>query len=762
MLLPLAGLLAVDTTGATVDELVVTARKIEEPLLETPVAVSVFTADDIQALGAASLQDISRFTPGFYLDEALGRQSSSYRPVMRGLTTIRNGVANTSAVTTFIDGVYIGGSVQPTELYNVQRVEILRGPQAAQYGRGTYAGAINYVTRQPGPEHTAGIDATIAEHGSRAVSGWAGGPLTSRLGFFLGGGYREYAGEYRNQLDNARIGDEQQIDVTGKLVWKPSDIVNVALRLGLQKTDDGHFAVALQSRDLNNCCFRSALAPRAREYFAGKVPDAPPVNLATDLLDLAGGAGVRLDRYLASLAVTWDLPSGVIFTSTTGYVHDDLARGIDSSYANYDPFPNPLIPGPGPGAFTLYDETRQTDLSQEFRVASAPSAATRWSAGAYAYRGELADQVSRRVFRDITNNGAIVIAPGNPALTTDRIENIAVFGALERDFGARWSAGLEVRWAQDRIAVSDTLNDGSSLLVSRYSRRWNSLTPRFTTLFDLTENINLYANIAKGTRPGDFNTQTGAEAFREVQEEKVWTYEIGMKGGADTATVYAVAIYQSDVTDQQLTALVVLPDMSTASLNQNVGDTRIRGMEIELGFAPADNLRFDLSYAYTDGVYRGYISPEQADLRGSDGSTAQNTALGNVAGNRLPRIPRHMASVVAEYSQTLSRNDELFIQTDWSFLSSRYAQEHNLIETGNRSLLGLRAGYRAAGWSLSAWVRNLLDEDTPADVIRYFDRRSGGLPGFPQTGSRPSSSPRGFVLALPRGRQIGVSAHFDF
>lgn len=753
---------AVSPTLAHIDELVVTARKTEEPLLETPVAVSVFSDDVIKALNARSLQDISRFTPGFYVDEALGRQSSSYRPVMRGLTTIRNGIANTTAVTTFIDGVYTGGSVQPTELYNLERVEILRGPQAARYGRGTYAGAINYVTRRPGTELTASINASAAEHDTYGLSAWASGPLTPTLGFFAGGGYREYGGEYRNQLDNAYIGDEQQADLTGKLVWAPSDRLGVALRLGLQHTDDGHFAVALQSRDLNNCCFRTATAPRAREYFAGTVPDAPPVNLATDLLDLAGGSGTRLDRYLASLTINRELPDGSVFTSTTGYVHDDLKRGIDASYANYDPFPNPFIPGPGPGAFTLYDEIRQTDLSQEFRLDSERTAATRWSIGAYAYRGELADKVNRRVFRDITNMGAIVIAPGASTLTTDKVQNVAAFGSLERDFGDRLTAGIELRWAQDRIEVSDIVNDGSGTPASLYSRRWNSLTPRLTALFNLTDSVNLYGNIAKGTKPGDFNTQPAAAAFREVREETVWTYEAGIKGRLETRATCTVAIYQSDVDDQQLTALVVLPDLSTASLNQNVGDTRIRGLEAELSVAPADNWNFDFSYAYADAEYRDYISPEQADLLGSDGSLTQNNALGSVAGNRLPRVPRHMLSAVADYRRPLGSGNEWYALADWNFISARYAQEHNLIETGNRSLLGLRTGYRTANWDISVWARNLLDDDTPADVIRFFDRRSGSLPSFPQQGARPSSGPHGFVLALPRGRQVGATVSYDF
>ena len=297
-------------TDPFIEEIVVTARKREESLLEVPVAVTAFSAQAIRELNLVRLEDLARFTPGFAFDSGTGRQVSSYRPVVRGLTTIRNGIGNTSAATTFIDGVYVGGSVQATELYNLERVEILRGPQAAQYGRGTYAGAVNYVTRQPAEELGGEFSATLAEHDSLDVNAWLSGPLAGeRLGVFAAAGHRQYAGEYRNLRSGELVGDESPTDLTARLTWTPGPDLRVSGRLGWQRSDDGHFAVSLQPRTLNNCCFRSADAPRAREYYIGVAPDPGPVNLYTDLLDAAGGAGVRIDRLLGTLNVDWS-PGG--------------------------------------------------------------------------------------------------------------------------------------------------------------------------------------------------------------------------------------------------------------------------------------------------------------------------------------------------------------------------------------------------------------------------------------------------------------------
>lgn len=138
-----------DSTGP-LPEIIVTARRLPEPISTVPVAVTAFDTGGISKLGATSLDELARFTPGFSFNSAAGRGPNSNRPTVRGLTTIRNGIDNSTVAATFIDGVYLGGSSQSTPLHDLERVEILRGPQSAQFGRATYAGAINYVTRSPG------------------------------------------------------------------------------------------------------------------------------------------------------------------------------------------------------------------------------------------------------------------------------------------------------------------------------------------------------------------------------------------------------------------------------------------------------------------------------------------------------------------------------------------------------------------------------------------------------------------------------------
>ena len=162
---------AANEPGLVIEEVTVTARKFEESLQDAPVSVSAFTASALEAAGLKSISDISNYTPGLYFQKDQGRRFD--RPVLRGMSNILgvNNVAN------FIDGAYVGGSIQSTEIQNLERVEVIKGPQAALFGRSTFAGAINYISRQPSNEFNGKIDSTIASHDEYEVGGYVSGPL---------------------------------------------------------------------------------------------------------------------------------------------------------------------------------------------------------------------------------------------------------------------------------------------------------------------------------------------------------------------------------------------------------------------------------------------------------------------------------------------------------------------------------------------------------------------------------------------------------
>ena len=746
-----------------ISEMIVTARKREESILDVPVAVTAFSAQDIKNLGLTDITELARFPPGFALNSATGRQPASYRPVFRGVTTVRNGVMNANSGNTFVDGVYVGSALLSTELENIERVEIMRGPQSAQYGRNAYIGAINYVSRKPSEQLEAKFSATGAQHDTFNASGWVSGPLGSeRLRFALGAGHEEYGGEWTNLRDGSDVGGEESDEVTAKLLFMPRDDLDITLKIGWQGTDDDHFAMYLQPSTLNNCCERMAEAPRSREYYIGKAILQDQVNLYTDLLEDNGGAGTELDRVLGSLAVNWQV-GGFTLTSLTGLIHDEYDLGFDSSYAAYDPSVPPGLPS---GSFLVRERKDYDDLSQELRLSSAIDRPWRYTVGAYYYEGE-SDTTAR--YRINPANGAVAAEDRS----RDEVENRALFGAVAWDFAERWSAGLELRWSEDDVTVT-SLPVGKPPV--RYHTDPDNVTPRFTLSWQAIDSTTWYLNVAKGTKPPDFNPRvpnkapnTPDESYRFVEEESAWNYEIGMKGVYwEQRLGLSLAGYFLDVKDQQLTQLIEVAGGGTASILTNASHTEVWGLEAEIAARLTENLTLQATYAWTDSEFKEWISQEQADLRGSNGSFADTQALGDVAGQESPRVPEHKASLIARYQRPLTATVDWYGSTDWSYESSKYAAEHNLIETGDRSLVGLRMGLAFDRWDVSVWAKNLFDDDTPVDVIRYFDRRNGTLPSCTSFGTAgdvcggSSTTPRGFAIPLPRGRQLGATLSYRF
>jgi len=190
---------------------------------------------------------------------------------------------------------------------------------------------------------------------------------------------------------------------------------------------------------------------------------------------------------------------------------------------------------------------------------------------------------------------------------------------------------------------------------------------------------------------------------------------------------------------------------------------------VELQTLLTEQLSVSLGYAWTNAEITRYINTDQADLMGANGSLADLARLGSTAGKQVPRIPEHAASMVATYEgPTMASGFSWFVVGSVTHEGSRFSQIHNLIETGAMTRIGLRLGIRRDSLEIVAWGKNLFDDDAPLDILRYIDRRGGGLaphasfPGYVAELGNPSSTPRGFAVSLPRGRQVGITLNYGF
>jgi len=778
-----------DAPPGQIEEIIVTARKFEENLRETPVAVSVFGEEAIRDLGIDSVDDVARFAPGLSFSRAFGR--STERPVIRGQSSILAGVQSgvESGAAYFLDGIYYQGDILSLDMNEISRVEVIKGPQSTLYGRNTYAGALSFVTRAPGDEWRGHAKARAAEHGTLEFSGGASGPLFTNLFGSLHLRSWQYDGEWTNTLTGKKVGSEETQQFAASLDWRPGEDFRARARYAVSEDDDGPLAIFLQDASANNCYpgYNSlqyrynrqitargpvltgpVLGPDDRpsmndnQYFCGTV-EPGPVALNTDAYETAtetvpdGTAfdGIERSRQWGSLVLDWDVAgSGWEAVLLANYHTKRENFGFDGDYSAVNDIP---IPGEeAVFAASIRDIAR--DWSAELRLASPADRRLRYLAGAYIYR-------HKEETRDIT------FASGTPGTyegeqsETDAISNTAAFALLSLDLLPMLTFTAEGRYAKERKyhwspAVPPMQGRPETARAAFYGvTRFSDFTPRFTLDYQLGEDALLYAIFTRGVKPGGLNGEAGrsvgAVTFQKEESDNI---EIGVKSAWLNQRLTAdAAFFLTDAENVQLTTPV---PGQTSSVVTNQGQADITGAELEFALRATRNLDFGLSYAWTDSEFTegcdafqytltsgGYIY-YQADPDGDDPRTAgpQGPASAggscSIAGNQLPLTSEHMASAWAKWERPIIGNLEFFAGANLSYESSKFAQVHNGAETGDALLLGGRMGLRGSGgrWELALTAYNLTDEDSVTAVTRWFQAgNSCGTPAIP-TGPPPAPS----------------------
>jgi iron complex outermembrane recepter protein len=825
------GTASAQAAGSTTDEngvetIVVTARKKEETLVTAPVAVTAVGAADIERLQIQSVDDLARFTPGLSFSKAFGR--SSDRPVLRGaaniLATVQAGVESGTAF--FVDGIYYQGDIQSLDQNEILRVEVIKGPQSALYGRNTYSGAINYITRNPGDTLAINGRVTAADHGEINASLRVSGPITDTLSGAISGRYYTYDGEWLNSSNPGELlGSEQTVSYSGVLDWQPTDEFSVRLRASFTEDDDGPRAFGFQSSNSNNCMagyrsnqFRGAAAStnnNGYQYYCGVIRDQGIYfqNTVTRPGDAAlvtppfiwrgvAGApfmGVHREVFFGSFAANLELDSGYTFTVQGGMRDETRQTGSDSDFLDLGQF----FPGPGQTAgvvagvphtnalFQTSGELQARDFSLEVRVASPQDRRLRWLVGAYAYDLEQ-DSIPLNWFF-----GSRGSARG-PVTATDGTFNSAVFARVSFDFTERLSLDVEARSASER-KVTREFGDGTTAarpfggLLYSDNQSFDAVTPRVTLNWNITDSSTLYGIYAKGAKPGGLNGLIGQVNNRaRYEQEESTNLEIGYKTEfLDRRGYIALAAYQTTADQYQLTTSIADTSGASAtgltSVVTNQGDAEIRGFEAELRFRVTDNLRLSATYSYVDTEFTagcdefqyvlesgGFLMSPTCDVPArttpvsilSGVATPIAGASGSIVGNRIPLVPETQWSFNADYSREIFNGWEFFASADVSYESSKYVQVHNMAETGDTTLVGARMGIGNDMWRISVFGRNLTDEDSIPIATRWFDLFQGSATaaGIPaaQQVGIDTGSPRGFFFSPRKGRTLGAEIRFSY
>ena len=714
----------VDVDAIEIEEIVVTARKVEENVRDVPLSIDVFTERFIAETGALSAYDLAQYTPNLSFRQSYAR--SFDRPAIRGQSVI----LGASTVGLFVDGIFVQGSISSTPLDTIERVEVIKGPQSALFGRATLSGAINYITKRPGDQWEARLAARAAQHDEYEARAYLSGPiLQDTLAFNLGIRHYEYGGEWRNLgPGGTSIGQEQTQSVYGSLYWSASDRFDALLRASWFEDDDGHPPnfLSIESDDLN--CFLSS----PRGYYCGIVP--APGEVEIDIVD-GETYGINKETLRTSLELNWEF-EGATLTSQTAYSKEDEDWLLDL--------------GPEANEFAVFAGSTtpinniQEYRSQELRLASSSDRGLRWLIGAYFFGGDEEDPVD---------------------LESNEIENIAVFGSLGFDFSDFLTGTVELRYSEDDI----TATNAAGLVLNE---TFDSVTPRVTLTWHQSEEVNYYGSFAQGTKPGGFNAdvlspnvppdeQERLSNFIAFDEEEAWNYELGTKRiMLDGRMNFNVAVFFIDWDKQQLTSAepftnaMGLPD--TTVLITNIGKTEIFGFEVSMNTRVNENWAVNVAYGFTDAEIQEQCDVEYGGFVGADPEKCDQVRFpggASVDGKRTPNSPEHNGNLSLTYEVpiTFGNDAEFYGRADYLYESTRYAQVYNLAETGANQRVNLRLGMREKNWDASIWIKNLFDDDEANSVIRIIDFDTLFF------GTR-----RAFQAGLPKGRQFGVSFEYNY
>lgn len=776
----------------SLETITVTARRLDEELQKVPLPITAITADTIEEKGFTDIRDIAAFTPSFSFRSGFGRDGD--RPVIRGMSNIQ-GEPNASF---FIDGVYVQGDISGYGLENLERVEVIRGPQSAAFGRRTFSGAVNFITRRPGNEATGKFSAGGGSDGQRKLTGFYSGPIIDdMLAFDIGAVYDEMDGLFYNPVageDN--IGGTETLGVLSSVLFRPFESLELLGRFGFQQNRDQHFAIRRQGSALNNCFLPQIIgtAPgsgfpigrtRTRGYFCG-VPATPsefPIN--TPDFDLAGyRPGLKRDNMRASLVGDWSFGNNWTLTSTSAYNETEEYSGIDQDFSE--------IRGFG-GAFETFGQTKTYDWSQDLRITTDTSAPVYGILGAYYYSESRGPGFSGSL-SGFNVPPANVRAPVR-AIPNDPIADVvnrAVYGFVEWKITDQWSTSFEVRYARDEITSggTDTRVVNTPPPPRTFTRtflleeEFTSTTPRLTLAYQMTDDLQLYGLASKGTKPGGFNTDVQradlrddsraaliAEGLTSFAEEEAWNYEFGFKSDLLDGTLRLNGnLFWIDWENQQLTesrsVFLVNNAPFLTSFTTNIGESRIRGLEVEGQWVITPDVLANFSYSYNDAEIRDFISQDQADLFCDVPVPNLADPCANAAGNALPRVPKNQVAVGLTWSGDFGNGWGWFANGDVNYESTRYTQVDNLAETGSSTKLNLRFGVDLnANWRWTVWVNNVTDDDTAEDILRYvnpaaFIQIPNILP--PPAPARTTTNVRDFAISAPRPRMIGFNVSYRF
>lgn len=715
------------------EEVIVTAQKRAESSQDIPVALTAIGGDAIEKLGFNGTQDLTKLAPSLTARVGHSKQLSSFS--LRGIGTQVFSVGVEQSVAVIIDDVSTVQAGQAiSNLIDVERIEVLRGPQSTLFGKSASAGVISIITKPPAEELEGSIEVSYTDENEERVQGSISGPITDTLGYRLTGYWSDRDGFVDNLTINEDVNAEESKGVRGKLRWDITDSVEAMLTM-------------YYSEDDSTCCAPTwlALAPDAKIF--GIVPEevAPGITPSDDNLDFRSDDGPEdhTESKGANLRISADLNEFSLLSITAGDEWD-YDNNYDTDISNVD-VQGFFTGGAEHGGIYQTSETSTDFFSQEFRLISPSYEHYDYLVGLY-----YADvDTSRDFFRQplIQTDWAVTVGTKSIALFSQANWRITELTTLTA--GLRWndeeiSANFSnfLRSSDDKV----TAKDSDSVVVGNVSLQHFFL-----------EDAMFYARYAQGYKgqaydiTGNFGED---ETTNPVAPETSDSFEIGVKSMLlDNRLQFNLTAFYSQYEDFQAQSLILDESGAAVSTLNNVGDVETKGVELETTALIGDNLTLNFNVAYIDA--------EITDYEGATcyaGQTEETGCIGksqDLGGALLPNSPEWKWNLVADYRLELSS------MPFYGFVNLSYVWQDDVQFRLDQNPLTTHDSYGVGDFSLginerdedryrvTLFVKNFADENYRSGIADWR-QLYGGATALTNTLTRNSQ------------RYFGVRAKFKF
>ena len=681
-----------------------------------------------------TFEDVTRLTPSLVFDRDFSLQDT--RPVIRGLPSSRG----RPPVGVLVDGVdtsseSFGVSAGGSSLLNlrsidVERIEVVKGPQSALYGRVAFGGAVNYITKKPSNTFGVELGGEAGQYDTYEIRGAITGPLSDQFAFRINAYHAESDGYFRNEVTGNRLGGYDSDGGGVSLSFKPNDAFSALASVNYSKDNfepSAKYYLGSVTNSYVNLPLPAGIA--GVPVGAGAGVPLPAVYPAVPFGELKlPGYGVRLSRnprtggeypgadletWRGTLHIDYKLGDFATFTSISSYTKSEFSQLEDDDFYGA---PYTTVPGPGgvaqgepfqrAGEINLQDGAVE-QYNQEFRLGRLEGGPFRWAVGAL-YWAEDYSQNSKSIVHVVpaplsAGRNTVLADPTFPDGPGFRnTEHYSVYGIAEYDFLTNWTASAEVRVAREKydygfapfFGLSPVINAQGfypasvTLRPDPASSTSDYTTPKFLLRYKPSDDLMVYASAAKGVKPAGFSSVVTSDSrLAKYDVEELWNYELGLKSRLfDRRLTLNAAAFFMDYKGKQVSVAVPVTFTTTGFANavKNIGGAEVKGVELDAAWTPVDRLTLTAAYTYLDAKYTDYELNINFGLVGLFANSCTPVTIGqgkfcraNLRGNRLERSPEHSFVATGRYEQPITDGLSAFVEGDLRYTSDRPVFEYN-------------------------------------------------------------------------------------